>query len=293
MSNTIYRIVPTPNPNNANLWHRLLDFFEHGGTLSAIFGIGAIVGTFVFTPFFALCVVAVLFAFHRTVLKGTPWKTQLAVLAVLALLLAIGGYFLERALDAAVKRIQADFAQKVALAIGKQRLPAQTQQEGFLVFNHIEATKGESKIVASQKFGFNVFVVNPTEDRVFDGYADTVMGLVDTSRFKDPNAEAMRNFETMMAPTKTQYYAGKIKGPDVVKYGQAIWGTATLDPPPDQQEVENILVKHTTRIYVITWMAWMDSEHNPQSSYDCRWLQNPSVELTVNDPNDLIWGICR
>lgn len=97
-----------------NLRDRLLDFLEHGATLSALFGIGALVGAFVATPFFILCALALLFAFHRTVLKGQSAKLQVLVLIPMALVMAVAGYYLYDYLDAAVTRTQTAFAQQVA-----------------------------------------------------------------------------------------------------------------------------------------------------------------------------------
>jgi len=110
-------------PEIKSVWRGLLDFLEHGATLSALFGIGALVGALVFSPFFILCAISLLFAFHRTVLKDRPWKVQARTQIILAIAMTVGGYYLHSYLDAAVNRFQADFAKRVAALVSSQQKP--------------------------------------------------------------------------------------------------------------------------------------------------------------------------
>ena len=156
------------------------------------------------------------------------------------------------------------------------------REEGYVVLNKVDVPSDMSQIVAGHPFGFNAYAVNPTHERVFDGYAAALTGLVDITEHKDdPDAEAKRVLADYIAGLDKVYAAGNIKGPDLALGGQSVWGTGTYHAR-DAKDVKKIL-SGDLRIYLITYMAWMDSKHMPHSSYDCRWLQNPSVHL----------GVCR
>lgn len=128
-----------PIPKQKNIWRRLLDFIEHPATLSALFGLGALVGTFIFAPFFALCAVSILFGFHRArVVSGQSLKVQIIVYMGLALALSVGGYFPYKALDSAVQKMQTEFAEKVANFKSTPRTNPKESEElpkSVLIFN--------------------------------------------------------------------------------------------------------------------------------------------------------------
>jgi hypothetical protein len=80
---------PGSGTSAPTVWRKLLDFIEHPAMLSALFGIGALVGALVFTPFFVFCAVSALFAFHRSgVVAGRSWKTQAVTYIVLIVILS-------------------------------------------------------------------------------------------------------------------------------------------------------------------------------------------------------------
>lgn len=106
----------------------ILDFIEHPLTLTALFALGGLVGTLIYTPFYILCAVGLLLGLHRSGYVSTrAVRVQVGVYVVAAVVLAVGGYFLYGLLDAAVQRVQDDFARKVAALI-KQK-PSEVKEQ--------------------------------------------------------------------------------------------------------------------------------------------------------------------
>ena len=113
MANKIYRIAPVELPKS--FFAKLLDFIEHPFAVGALFAIGGLVGTLLYTPFFALCAISVLLAFHRAkVVSGQPLVTQVASYLLLVLILSAGGYSLYQRLSLKLNAVQVEFAKKVA-----------------------------------------------------------------------------------------------------------------------------------------------------------------------------------
>lgn len=102
-----------------------LDFIEHPAVLGALFALGGLVGTLLYTPFFMLCAVCILLGFHRSgLIEGKTRQSQVAAYFGLALFLGISGYLLYGQLDKALNKLQARFAEKVVariVAIPKQQ----------------------------------------------------------------------------------------------------------------------------------------------------------------------------
>src|SRR6266481_2497198 len=115
-----HETVHIPPPVNAtepkkSLWTNIFAFIEHPFTLGALFLLGGIVGTILFTPAFVICAVCILLGFHRSgVVSGRSTKVQVVSYVVLAVVLAVGGYFLYQRLDSALQRMQAEFARKIS-----------------------------------------------------------------------------------------------------------------------------------------------------------------------------------
>jgi hypothetical protein len=108
-------MVPPKSEAINTLWKKLFDFVEHPLTLGALFLVGGIVGTILFTPALIICGFCVLLGFHRAkVVEGKPLKTQIIVYLVIAIVLSLGGYLLYGLLDSGLENIQTEFAKKIA-----------------------------------------------------------------------------------------------------------------------------------------------------------------------------------
>lgn len=96
---------------------KFLDFIEHPLTLTALFALGGLVGTLYYTPFYALCAACLLLGLHRSgFVSAHARSSRMHVFIYIGaiVILCVGGYFLYGLVDAAVERIQTDFAKKVA-----------------------------------------------------------------------------------------------------------------------------------------------------------------------------------
>jgi len=115
-----HETVHIPPPVNAtepkkSLWTNIFAFIEHPFTLGAFFLLGGLVGAILFTPAFVICAVCILLGFHRSgVVSGRSTKVQVVSYVVLAVVLAVGGYFLYQRLDSALQRMQTEFAKKIS-----------------------------------------------------------------------------------------------------------------------------------------------------------------------------------
>jgi hypothetical protein len=93
----------------------ILDFIEHPLTLTALFALGGLVGTLIYTPFYVLCAIGLLLGLHRSgYVSARAVRVQVRIYLIAVVVLCVGGYFLYGLLEAAVQRIQDDFAKKVA-----------------------------------------------------------------------------------------------------------------------------------------------------------------------------------
>ena len=103
------------------MWAKLLDIIEQPLLLTALFTLGGLVGALLFTPAFILCAICILLGIHRSkIFENQHWKIQLLIYSGVAVILGVGGYFLNRALDAKLDEIQTAFASKVASLVNKK-----------------------------------------------------------------------------------------------------------------------------------------------------------------------------
>jgi hypothetical protein len=123
MVNKVYRISLVEIPKSVRA--RLLDFVEHPLAVGALFAVSGLVGTLLYTPFFALCAVSVLLAFHRAkVVSGQPMLVQIIAYSLLVSVLSIGSYFLYDRLSLKLDSVQTDFARKVASVVKATQSPS-------------------------------------------------------------------------------------------------------------------------------------------------------------------------
>jgi hypothetical protein len=109
--------IPDPfrTPPAAEKPKGILDFIEHPLTLTALFALGGLVGTLIYTPFYVLCAICLLLGLHRSgYASARAVRAQVRIYVIAVIVLCVGGYFLYGLLDAAVQRIQDEFAKKVA-----------------------------------------------------------------------------------------------------------------------------------------------------------------------------------
>ena len=158
--------------------------------------------------------------------------------------------------------------------------------EGFLQFDRIEILQDYSYLAPGKQFGGDFYSRNPGPGRVFNAYGYSQAFIADVDEETDHRVRIL--FDQKISPIRAQYLEGKIKGPEE-GVGQGIW-TTVLTHPLTQGELEGIL-KGTTRIYYVSWLAWTDSEGHKASAYDCRWLQAHTLAAPYKK-EDIVWHFC-
>lgn len=163
-------------------WAKVFNVIENPWILGALFLLGGIVGTVLFTPALILCAVCVLFGFHRSkVAAGLHWGAQLAVFMALTLVLSAGGYVLYRALNSKLQGIQTEFAKLVASFV---KPVAQTQVSSLppspqpRPLPHITVTYEPSNLPIRIQHGDKVWICSLEKDKTMkSGWMEDPFGV--------------------------------------------------------------------------------------------------------------------
>jgi hypothetical protein len=160
---------------------------------------------------------------------------------------------------------------------------------GFLQFDSIEIAREYSYIVAGKQFGGNFYSRNPGPTRVFNAFGYSKAYVINSRPGGGTDLEIDRHFEQDLAPVRHSYLRGDIKGPEQ-GIGQGIW-TTVLTPTLSQEDVEGI-IRGTSTIYFVTWLAWSDQQGNKDSAYDCRYLQGWTLSAQYKKEH-IVWHFCQ
>lgn len=155
----------------------LLDFIEHPLTLTALFALGGLVGTLIYTPFYVLCATCLLLGLHRSgYVSARPMRMQVGIYVAAAVVLGVGGYFLYGLLDAAVLRIQDDFARKVAAFVKEKptdNVTAEPKHHGTT--EELVAKVGHSNAVSQKAtLSFESSLTSPPSSAPMEGHINII-----------------------------------------------------------------------------------------------------------------------
>jgi hypothetical protein len=159
---------------------------------------------------------------------------------------------------------------------------------GFLQISNIAIPTQFSTIAPGKQFGINLYSGNPTPTRLFDvfGFSKVYVEKVDA----DVDRRILKKFAEDSALARKQYSDRTVTGQDT-GMNLGIW-TTELTPPLTQSDVDGFF-KGSVRFYIVTWLAWRDSNAGAyiDSLNDCRWLQ-PEPNTNTYNAQSSVWHLC-
>jgi hypothetical protein len=105
---------------------------------------------------------------------------------------------------------------------------------------------------------------------------------------KTSEKELRRIFSVEVEKAKKDIVQKKFEGHKLGIGNGIIWSTASSSPLTEAQV--NGLVTGQTRLYVLSWATWKDSNNRVGSLETCQWLQAPtSLDLSSQQ---VVWHLC-
>ncbi len=161
----------------------------------------------------------------------------------------------------------------------------------FLEVELPQIVKGATNsLSAGDIIQFNVQWDNNSSERVFNILTLSQLYVI-TNASDSSDGVVMGQFNKWMQPYQNDYLTGKIKSAEQVNKGDYAFQTVATGPLTDKQFYG--LFDGSTRIYIVSWCGWEDSEGKQDSVLNCVWLQRLSKrEDNAIHTKDFVWHNC-
>ena len=157
------------------------------------------------------------------------------------------------------------------LTVGRER-----PRTAFLSAMPSEIIQEYSHIAPGKALAARINWSNQTKERLFKPacWAAAYVEHVDAETEK----RVHRRFLEQSGPGRYRYFAGKTGGPEMAP-NYAI-GAEPKTPPLTEEQCGGLL-RGTARLYLISWIGWIDSFGRRDSASQCVWIETPDSTITA------------